>query len=217
MSDTRSLSRRTALAGLGVGSLGLFASHAAGVSARDTPSSSTSASLARHPLTGLWLSHVSLSTDPDTTAAAPAFFGADGSMMLVYPCAEASENGTQFRGVAIGTWAPIDEREARFTAVQVCFGADGTYQGTRTYDGYPAVSDDGMSFAVKGEFDLLTVRDATNAIVESLSGGSGSHMHGVRMTPGNAGFPTYRMSDSPENHVPEVAPVYPGDPRLNYP
>lgn len=227
MSETRPLSRRTALAGLGVGTLGLFASHVASVSAGDAISSTSDASTtdACHPLTGLWLSHIALSAEGDQTAAAPAFFGADGTAVLVYPCAEADENGTQIRGLALGTWAPIDDHEARFTAVQVCFGADGTYQGTRTYDGYPVVSDDGTSFEVKDEFDLMTVRDAGNAIIASLAGGR--RMTGLRMTPGNAGFTPYQLSDSGENlsgdlatdplDVPEVAPVYPGDPRLGDP
>ena len=73
-------------------------------------------------------------------------------------------------------------KEGRFTVVQACFGADGTYQGTRTYDGYPVVDDDGASFTLKGEFDLLTVRDAGNAIIESRAGGRA--MIGTRMTPG---------------------------------
>jgi hypothetical protein len=230
MSATRPLSRRTALAGLGAGSLGFFASRVASAApvAFDTGGSGGGdplpATAAAHPLTGLWLSHIALAGDDDATAAAPAFFGADGTAVLVYPCAEANEEGTQIRGLALGTWAPIDDHEARFTAVQVCFGADGSYQGTRTYDGYPVVSDDGASFLVKGEFDVLTVRDAGNAIVASISGARRA-MFGNRMTPGNAGFAAFRVSDSPENEPAqerqeqepgslEVAPVHPGDPRL---
>ena len=223
MSDTRAFSRRSALAGFGIGSLGLFASHITNATALDAVSYSSTRILDEHPLTGLWLSHIALSAEGDQTAAAPAFFGADGTAVLVYPCAAASENGTQIRGLALGTWAPIDDTQARFTAVQVCFGADGSYQGTRTYDGYPVVSDDGASFTVKDEFDLVTVRDAGNAIIQSLSGG-GRHMTGTRMTPGNVGFTPYQRSGSPEGaaddegtgplNVPEVAPVHPADPRL---
>lgn len=227
MATTHSLSRRSALAGLGAGSLGLFfgASATAAPPALDTGGGgggallAADASTAPHPLTGLWLSHIS--RDGDETAAAPAFFGADGTAVLVYPCAEANENGTQIRGLALGTWAPIDDHEARFTAVQVCFGADGTYQGTRTYDGYPVVSDDGTSFAVKGEFDLVTVRDAGNAIVASIAGARRA-MVGTRMTPGNAGFMAAARTGGEEGQdqqilpsgIPEVAPVHPGDPRL---
>jgi hypothetical protein len=222
MAQSRPLTRRTALAGLGAGSLGFFASQVA-----STGASAQASSTGDHPLTGLWLSHVALNGDYEETAAAPAFFGADGTAVLVYPCAEAGEDGTQIRGLALGTWAAIDDHEARFTAVQVCFGADGSYQGTRTYDGYPVVSDDGASFTVKSEFDLLTVRDAGNAIIESRAGGR-LPMFGSRMTPGNAGFASYRVSDSPENdevnrqvgapldpNFPEgIAPLDPDDPRL---
>lgn len=194
MAATSSLSRRTALAGLGAGSLGLFASRVATAGA-SVPLSS----LPDHPLTGLWLSHIALTAEGDQTAAVPAFFGADGSAMLVYPCVEAGQNGTQIRGLAIGTWAPIDHNAARFTAVEVCYGADGSYQGTRTYDGYPVVSDDGTSFTVKNEFDVLTVRDAGNAIVQSHLGRR--PMTGVRMAPGNPGFAPYILADSPETET----------------
>jgi hypothetical protein len=222
MAESSSLSRRTALAGLGAGSLGFVASRIATAGA-----SVPAASLIDHPLTGLWLSHMALTAEGDQTAAVPAFFGADGTAVLVYPCAEASENGTQIRGLALGTWAAIDDHEAHFTAVQVCFGADGSYQGTRTYDGYPVVSDDGASFAVKNEFDLVTIRDAGNAIVASIAGGRRA-MVGARMTPGNAGFAAFRVADGPENapidpvpaapldpNFPEgIAPLDPNDPRL---
>ena len=96
-------------------------------------------------------------------------------------------------------WAPIDDREARFTVVQACFDADGTYQGTRTYDGYPVVSDDGVSFAVKTEFDLLTIRDASNEIVEGHMGGR--PMRAFRMAPGDPGFVSYVLETNPETET----------------
>jgi hypothetical protein len=196
MAPTHQLSRRTALAGLGAGSLGFLASHVATAAA---PIPVSAAVLSDHPLAGLWLSHVALTADGDQTAAVPAFFRADGSVMLVYPCVEASENGSQIRGLAIGTWAPIDNHAARFTAVEVCYGVDGSYQGTRTYDGYPVVSDDGASFTVKNEFDVLTVRDAGNEIVQSHLGRR--PMTGFRMAPGNPGFAPYILADSPETET----------------
>lgn len=204
MTKQHALSRRTALAGLGAGSFGLFLSASASAApATFEVGGSGGGELISgepHPLTGLWLSYLALSAEGDETVAAPAFFGADGTAVLVYPCAEAGENSTQFRGLALGTWAPMNDHEARFTAVQVCFGADGSYQGTRTYDGYPVVSDDRASFTVKNEFDLLTVRDAGNTIIESRAG-SRRAMVGNRMIPGNAGFASYRVSDSPENDL----------------
>jgi hypothetical protein len=195
MAPTHQLSRRTALAGLGAGSVGFFASRVATAGA-PVPVSS----LMDHPLTGLWLSHMTLSSDGDDTAAVPAFFGADGTAVLVYPCAEAGEDGTQIRGLALGTWAPIDDHEAHFTVVQACFGADGSYQGTRTYDGYPMVSDDGTSFTVKNEFDLLTIRDAGNEIVEGHLGGRWP-MTAFRMAPGKPGFVPYILETNPETET----------------
>lgn len=194
MAPTHHLSRRTALAGLGAGSLGFFASRIATAGA-PVPASS----LLDHPLTGLWLSHIALAGDGDETAAVPSFFGADGTAVLVYPCAEAGENGTEIRGLALGTWEPIDRREAHFTAVQVCFGDDGTYHGTRTYDGYPVVADDGVSFTVKNEFDMLTIRNAGNEIVEGYLGRR--PMTGFRMAPGKPGFVPYILENSPDTEL----------------
>lgn len=212
MPEPQSLSRRTALVSLGAGSLGLFlgASAQAGPPTLETGDSGGGAALAAndsHPLTGLWLAHLALSPEDDATVAAPAFFGADGSVMLAYPSSQAMLDGIQIRSVALGTWAPIDDYEAHFTAVQVCFGADGIYQGTRTYDAYPVVAANEMSFTVRGESDLVTVRDASNTIAERRIGALRLPMFGFRMTPGNAGFPT-------SLDWPEVAPVHPGDPRL---
>jgi hypothetical protein len=211
MQEPRSLSRRTALAGLGAGSLGLFFStHAAAMPTAPNREIGGiyGGDSAAHPLTGLWLTHLAVSPDDDTTVAVPAFFGADGSALLAYPCSETVMDSIQFRGVAMGTWAPIDDHEAHFTAVQVCFGADGLYQGTRTYDAYPIVSGGGKSFTVRGESDLVTVRDASNTIVERRTGSLRLPMKGYRMSPGNAGFPTHL-------DWPEVAPAHPGDQRLS--
>jgi hypothetical protein len=229
MQESPSLSRRTALAGLGAGSLGLFfGTHAALAAApnRETGSAAVipASDLVDHPLTGLWLSLVALPSNPDLVVAVPTIFGADGSAVMIYPCTEANGNGVHIKGAAIGTWAPIDDRSAHFTTVQVLSDMDGGYVGTSTFDGYPLVSDDGQSWEVKSEFDRSTVRDASHAIVRSIQGPSKNPFHGFRMTPGNDGFPPYRTSLEPGDglvpdpvdagHFPEVAPVHPGDPRL---
>lgn len=208
MQESRSLSRRTALAGLSASSLGLFfGAHAAALPNKETGSAPVipARSPADHPLTGLWLSLVALPSNPDLVVAVPTIFAADGSAVMIYPCTEANETSVHVKGAAIGTWFPIDDRSARFTTVQVLSDMEGVYQGTYTFDGYPVVSDDGQSYAVNSEFDLSTVRDASHAIVRSIQGPSRNALHGFRMSPGNAGFPF---------SIPEVAPVHPGDQRL---
>jgi hypothetical protein len=212
MPEQRSLSRRTALAGLGAGSLGFFASRL-GVAGSDAQSASTA--LAGHPLTGFWLTLMALPSHPDDVVAVPAIFGADGSAVLIFPCTEANDTGVQVKGAAIGTWTPIDDHYAHFTTVQTLSDMDGHYHGTVTFDAYPWVNDDGETFDVQTQYDLFTVRDNLNEIVSSNAGPNKNPMHAYRMHPGDAGFPTRAPSLASEPaQFPVVAPVDPSDPRM---
>lgn len=139
MSEPRPITRRTALTGISAGGLGLaFASQLAAVSAR-----AQAGSLADHPLTGLWLTMVALSSNPDVTVAVPSIYGADGSLVLLYPCSELGQGGVQLKGAAIGTWEAMDDHTGHFTTVQVLSNMEGTYLGTLTLDGHPKVGTDG--------------------------------------------------------------------------
>lgn len=207
MSDPRSLTRRSALAGLGAGSLGIFMGAQAaarpnaetggsgGGSLNDT-AGATTASFAGHPLSGLWLTLMALPSHPDDVVAVPAFFGADGSAVLIFPCTEANDTGVQVKGAAIGTWAPIDDRYAHFTTVQALSDMGGRYQGTLTFDGYPRVNDDNETFDVDSQYDLFTLRDAMNQIVSSRSGPHANPMRAYRMHPGSPGFPDDRRGQA---------------------
>jgi hypothetical protein len=200
------MSRRSALAGLGAGSLGLaFASQFAAASTGH----STSVALADHPLTGLWLSMVGLPSNRDVSVVVPTIFGTDGSMVLIYPCTENSETGVQIKGAAIGTWAPVDGRSGHFTTVQVLSDIDGNFLGTITLDGHPVVSDDNETYTVDSNFDLVTIRDSFNAVTRSMAGPSRNPMHAYRMRPGNAGFPASVVAEEPTL----VRPPAPVDPR----
>jgi hypothetical protein len=215
MSGHTSLSRRTALAGLGASSLGFFASR---LEAATSSAASATTSLAGHPLTGFWLTLMALPSHPDDVLAVPAIFGADGSAVLIFPCTEANESGVQVKGAAIGTWAPIDDRYAHFTTVQALSGMDGQYHGTVTFDAYPWVNDDGDTFDVQSQYDLFTVRDQMNHITASTAGPFRNPMRAYRMHPGHAGFPmSLATSDADEDlrDILEVAPVDPSDPRLH--
>lgn len=203
MSTSRPLSRRTALAGIGAGSLGLFASRLASAT-------SVSTSLADHPLSGFWLTLMALPSNPDDVVAVPAIFGADGSAVLIFPCTEANGNGVQVKGAAVGTWAPIDDRYAHFTTVQALSGMDGRYHGTVTLDGYPRVNDDNETFEVESRYDLFTVRDNLNKITSSNAGPNRNPMRAYRMHPGHPGFPPALEFNEPElgsTDFPEAAPV----------
>lgn len=67
-----------------------------------------------------------------------------------------------------------------------------------TIDGYPAVNDDGQTFTDQSPDALITIRDALNAIVTTVPGGSPNPVLGIRMTPGNSGFP-----ESPDEATPD--------------
>jgi hypothetical protein len=224
MSEPRMLSRRLALAGLGAGSLGVVMGAQAaarpnvetggsgGTGAISDTAVPSTASFAGHPLVGMWLTMMALPSHPEDVLAVPAFFGADGSALLIFPCTEANDVGVQVKGAAIGAWAPIDDRYAHFTTVQALSDMEGLYHGTITFDGYPRVNDDHETFDVDSQFDLFTVRDQLNKVISSRSGPHANPMRAYRMHPGNVGFPVAQAESQPS--IPEVAPVHPGDPRL---
>lgn len=215
MATTHSLTRRSAIAGLGAGSLGLFlgASAAAAAPAFDNGSSGGGdlLSTATHPLAGRWLSHLALPSRPDVDVAVPTFFGGDGTVVMIFPGMEAEKRGIQVSGMALGCWEPLSADLGHFTAVQVLANLDGDYIGTVTVDGYAQTDAEGLGFAVRSEDNLFIVRDAGDAIVEELAASADHPMRGLKMRVGNAGFATSLAAPA---RVPEVAPVYPGDPRL---
>lgn len=222
MPTSRPFSRRTALAGLGAGSLGLFMAAQSGASTavpnRETGGSGdstkepgalvTQTSLAGHPLAGLWLATMAMPSHPDDVVAVPTFFGADGSAVLIFPCTEANDTGVMLKGAAVGTWTAIDDRYAHFTTVHAVSDMDGRYHGTVTFDGYPLVSDDGETFADQSDYDLFTVRDHLNRIVKSTQGPFSNPMLAYRMHAGRAGFPLAMEASDAEASLP-VAPDKP--------
>ncbi|MGI8963657.1 MAG: hypothetical protein ACR2GI_04060 [Thermomicrobiales bacterium] len=185
MSEQRMVSRRTALAGLGGGGLGLaFASHLTGATA-----SSHSAALADHPLTGVWMAIVTLPTAPGVPIAVPSIYTADGSVLLAFPPSEAGPQGVVLKSAAVGVWEALDERTGYFTAVLMRSDVDGSYLGSVTIEGRPSVSEDGQTFEDGNPENVTTIRDASNAVVAAIPGGSPEPVRGIRMGPGNPGFP----------------------------
>jgi hypothetical protein len=95
-----------------------------------------------------------------TVAYAPSFVDPDQGVLL--------------QGPAIGSWEPTGDRSIRFTFVQALSNLDGTYRGTFTLNGFPVVSDDGLSFVDDGTQASVILRDAANAIVFQAGGGQGA-------------------------------------------
>ena len=131
----------------------------------------------------------------DPPSASPVSFTADGIMTVAYPPSFVDpDQGVLLQGPAIGSWEPTGDRSLRFTFVQALANLDGTYRGTFTLNGFPVVSDDGLSFVDDGTQASVILRDAANAIVVQAGGGQGAEpitppVHARRLRVGDPGFP----------------------------
>jgi hypothetical protein len=173
-----SISRRTALAGLGATGLGL----AFAATTHDAAAWAAAPAMAKHPIVGAWLV---------TTTIRPslAVFSADGINIQGVPTAQAGPQGVTFTGAQIGTWEPVDERAIHFTGVQLQTDGNGTFVGTVTIDGHPQVSEDGQTIVDDSPEDRITLRDAAGNVVDVLIPYPGSpRTIGVRMGVGAPGF-----------------------------
>ncbi len=177
MSTTKqTTTRRTALAGLGAGGLGL-AMTVRGASAQDA----TAEAMANHPIVGAWMV---------TTGAGPAMaiFHPDGTNIQGLPATQAGPNGVAFVSTQVGTWEPISERGVHFTGVQLHTDAAGASIGTVEIDAYPVVSEDGQTLLDEDPRSGPIIRDAAGTVVADMRG-SGPPATGVRMGPGVSGLP----------------------------
>ena len=140
-------------------------------------------------MTGTWLAMANPPLPEDPQVAVPSFFGADGSVLLMFPLTQAGPQGVQFDSAYVGTWEADGDRRGHFTAVQVLSDANGTFLGTVTVDGYPEASEDGQTFVDDGSRVLITVRDPAGAVVAQFPDTSGRPVTGTRMGVGSPGFP----------------------------
>jgi hypothetical protein len=192
MSLTRrafTLSRRTALTRFGVGGLIATLASTLPIAAVSRASAQGAGDLASHPLTGWWMAMANPPLPDDPQIAVPSFFSADGSVVLLFPVAQAGPNGLQFNAACGGTWVADSDRRGHFTAVQSLSDANGTFLGTTTIDGFPEVNEDGMTFIDDGSRVTVTIRDPAGAIVDSLSGAAARPVTATRMGEGSSGFP----------------------------
>ena len=176
--SSHSVSRRTALAGLGAGSLGLALTAPAG------QAGASQASLTDHPLTGTWL----LSLDG---GVAPAVFAADGTVTLSWQvCGARSIGAVEYTTSGVGTWEGKGERGGYVNVLQVLADEMGAFLGTRSLHCYPEVSEDGRSFLEDGVQQRVVVRDASHTVTAILGvDGDSAPISGIRMSPGSPGFP----------------------------
>jgi hypothetical protein len=178
------VSRRTALAGLGAGSLGVA------IGARGTQAAQAM-STADHPLTGMWLALANPARVEDPQVPGSALFAADGTVVLNWVPAGIGLDGTlQYNSIYMGVWEPYDDRTGHFTAVQVTADAAGNLTGTVTVDGHPEVSEDGTSFIDTGALVTVTIRDAAGKVVTVIPPAPTPRpVTAIKMRVGNPGFP----------------------------
>lgn len=138
--------------------------------------------LANHPIVGVWLV---------TTPIGPslAVFSADGTNIQGVTTAQTGPQGVTFTGAQVGTWEPDGDRRVHFTGVQLHTDANGAFTGSVTIDAYPVVSEDGQTIIDDAPETKITIRDATNNVVDVISPNPGSPpATGVRMGVGSPGF-----------------------------
>jgi hypothetical protein len=176
----RSVSRRTALTGLGAGGLGL----ALAASVRQASARDDAADMAGHPMVGTWLSGFTPSSLNVT------HWGPDGSMTTNENMVEKTPEGAVVHSsLEMGVWEPVSERGIHFTFTSTHFDSTGTVRGTTTIDGYPVASEDGESFWDDLTQVTITDRDTTGAVTQVLGPGlEGTGLGGVRMRPGKPGY-----------------------------
>jgi hypothetical protein len=176
---TDSVSRRTALAGLGATGLGLALATRSRVA---TAQEASPEAMASHPIVGAW--NVMTPSGPSL-----AVFSADGTNIQGLPATQAGPQGVDFVGAQVGTWEPVSARGIHFTGVQLHSDANGTFTGTVTIDGYPVVSADSQTLLDDQSQVMITIRDATGAIVQQVPGAGSPPVTGTRMGVGSPGFP----------------------------
>ena len=171
-----SLSRRTALSGVGAATAALSLGQLHPATAQEA----TPSALASHPMVGAWMA-----TTP--SGLAPGIFSPDGTVVVVVPATGTSPLGTTYVSTAVGTWQPVSARGIHFTVVQLHSDANGNYVGSITTDGHPVVSEDGQRLVDDSPESGPTIRDAQGTVLDVLRGGP--PVTGVRMGVGAPGFP----------------------------
>jgi hypothetical protein len=172
-----SLSRRTALVGLGGGGIGVaLATRGRIAAAQDAQSDA----MATHLTVGAWMAST-------PSGLAPGIFFPDGTVIVTVPVTGNSPLGTTYVSTQPGTWEPVSERGIHFTGVQLHSDANGNYVGSITIDGHPVVSEDGQSLVDDSPESGPTIRDAYGNVLDVLRGGP--PVTGVRIGVGAPGFP----------------------------
>jgi hypothetical protein len=170
------VSRRTALAGLGAGGLGVaLAATVRHAAAQDA----TATSFAGHPQVGVWMVDAPI-------GRAIAVYSADGSVVTALAASQAGPAGVTFASTQIGSWEPTGERGTHLTVVQLLSDGTGAYAGSVTVDAYQEVSEGGQTW-MSGAGTTVTIRDAADNVLQVIA--DSPPATGTRMGVGAPGFP----------------------------
>lgn len=177
------LTRRTALAGIGAGGLGLA------LAAAVRPAAAQEATLADHPLTGVWL--VSANPALPDTPMVPhiSIFASDGTCTLFAPASDTGPGGVTLQTPCVGIWRAYDEQRAQFRVVQTFSSSEGAVTGGLAIDGFPLVAEDGLSFEDDGQMVQITILDPVGGVVDSFPGAGGRPVRGRKLTFDSMAFP----------------------------
>ncbi len=147
------VSRRTAMASLGVGALAVAAADGPAAAAQEG-----AGDLAGHLLVGTWAV-----MSPD--GVSPQIHGPDGSVVVAFPPNYVDPLlGLIFQGPALGRWEADGERTGHFTFFQALSDANGTYIGTFQLADELEVSADGQTWSGTTSAHII-VRDAANNVI----------------------------------------------------
>jgi hypothetical protein len=178
----RSVSRRSAIAGIGAGGA------AVALAAVANRASAQEGSLADHPLTGTWMT-IANSMLPDSPQVPHvAQFFADGTVLLLIPPGDIGPDGPMLQSASVGIWEAYDAQRGHFIVTQTHCDLNGNVVGMVTVEGYPLVNEDGQSFSDDGEMVTVTIRDPFGVVLDSFPG-AGAPVRGNRLTFDNATFP----------------------------
>jgi hypothetical protein len=210
------VNRRTALAGLGAGSLGLallanrepaLADHMS-----RTGQEAAAASSAEHPAVGMWLlmnptspptpSIVMLTPNGFAMSSGTVNHAEPADASANYPDADklallsAAKSNVVFSSLSMGTWEAIGSHKLHVTLTSILTDAAGAFTGTTTVDTYPVLDEKGNSLTYDTAMTSTTVRDASLQEVLAVAGVATTTEPQVawRMGSGRSAFPEPKSS-----------------------